>query len=74
VEASFGCLPAQAERFRRITESSLLRCEEHNVLAEVRSQGPWRQPKVPTGGFSRVLDAVFALPERRNGLRKSAGK
>ena len=36
VHDSFGCLPSQAERFRRIIREQFVRMyEEHDVLAEV---------------------------------------
>jgi DNA-directed RNA polymerase, mitochondrial len=74
VHNCFGCLPARAERFRKIIREQFMRMyERHDVLAEVLEQArkdlneanATRMPSAPPSRGSldikNVLDAVFAF-------------
>jgi DNA-directed RNA polymerase, mitochondrial len=71
VHDSFGCLPARAERFRRIIREQFVRkYEEHDVLHEVL-EGARRDLKDPRGlpdkpkpgslDIQQVMDAEYAF-------------
>ena len=73
VHDSFGCLPAPAERFRRIIREQFVKLyEEHDVLAEVLERVrkdlgenakhlPIEPPKQGSLDIKQVLDAEFAF-------------